>query len=175
MQLRRVLTLLATLLCVCGALAQQPPVQSPLLDKLAGHWLLEGTLAGRPAAHDVDAEWVLAHHYLRIHEVSRNKGKDGAPDYEATIFIAWNDPPKQFSCVWLDVYGGLTVESIGVASPGENQLPFVFKDAKGETTFSNVFTYNPTDDTWEWHLDNIEHGLVKPFGRVRLTRVASRP
>jgi len=36
-------------------------LNDPLLDHMAGHWTMTGTLAGRPVKHTVDAEWVLAH------------------------------------------------------------------------------------------------------------------
>jgi len=52
----------------------------------------------------------------------------------------------------------------------ENALPFVFKDEKGESTFSNDFIYDPKADSWEWRMDNVEKGVAKPFGRVKLTR-----
>ena len=150
--------------------AQQPPVSSALLDHLAGKWLLEGTIAGQPTKHDIDAEWVLDHHYLRLHEISREKKANGQPLYEATVFIAWNENPKHYSCAWLDVYGGLSVASIGVAPPSDNELAFLFKDEKGDLDFSNDFVYDAKTDTWSDALDNIVQGAKKPFARVKLTR-----
>ena len=166
--MRRLLLLL--ILCFANvAFAQQPPVNSPLLDHLAGKWLLQGTIAGQNITHDVNAEWVLEHHYLAIHEVSREKNSKGEPQYEATIYIAWNESTKEYACVWLDVYGGLATESIGVASPNENDLLFVFKNEKSEVTFKNDFVYDPKSKTWEWRMDNIANGVAKPFARVKLT------
>jgi hypothetical protein len=152
------------------AFAQQAPVNSPLLDHLAGKWVLQGTIAGQDATHDVDAAWELEHHYLRIHEVSRQKDSKGQPQYEATIYIAWNEGTKQYACVWLDIYGGLAPASMGFANPRESELPFIFKDERGAVTFSNVFAYDPKADTWEWRMDNVENGVAKPFGRVKLKR-----
>ncbi len=150
--------------------AQQAPVDSPLLDHLAGRWVMEGTMAGRPTKHDLDVEWVLDHHYLRIHEVSQEKKSNGQPQYEAMVFIAWNDEPKHYSCAWLDVYGSFSVGSIGIAPPSDNELAFVFKNEKGEPDFSNDFAYDAKTDTWSDALDNIVNGVKKPFGRVKLTR-----
>ena len=125
------LILALALLAAPVMLAQQPPVSSPLLDHLAGKWVMEGTIALKPTTHDIDAQWVLDHHYLRIHEVSREKKANGQPQYEALVFMAWNEQPKQYSCAWLDVYGGFSVGSIGVAPPSDNELAFVFKNDKG--------------------------------------------
>ena len=53
--------------------AQQPPLDSALLDHLAGKWLMQGSVGKQPVTHEFEAEWVLQHHYLRFHEVSRVK------------------------------------------------------------------------------------------------------
>jgi len=133
------LIMVATICAAWIAMAQQPVVDSPLLDHLAGKWLLQGTVGKQPVTHDFDAEWVLQHHYLRFHEVSREKNDKGEPQYEATVFVAWNEKSKQYACVWLDVYGGATAESIGRATPKENELDFVFTDERGETSLNNSF------------------------------------
>ncbi|MFY9805293.1 MAG: hypothetical protein WA211_03685 [Candidatus Acidiferrales bacterium] len=163
--------LLALLVCwATVAFGQQPPLNSPLLDHLVGKWVLRGTIAGQETTHDVTAEWVLEHHYLLIHEVSRQKNAKGEAQYEASIYLAWNEPTKDYACVWLDVYGGLNATSIGVAVPQGNELAFVFKDEKGEVSFKNDFVYDAKAGAWEWRMDNVEKGVAKPFGRVKLTR-----
>jgi len=145
-------------------------IRHQLLEQLLGRWVLRGTIAGQSVVHDVQAEWVLAHKYIRIHEVSRSKDTEGNPEYEAMVFITWNNPSQQYSCGWLDVFGGLTIESIGVAPPKETELPFTFKNENGDVTLTNVFLYSPRDNGWEWRIDNVEKGVSKEFARVRLTR-----
>jgi hypothetical protein len=167
---RILLLLLCSAALGIAAFAQQPALNSPLLDHLAGKWVMRGTIGGKETIHDVNAEWVLEHHYLAIHEVSREKNGKGEPQYDATIYIAWNETTKDYACVWLDVYGGLNATSIGVASPKEDELLFVFKDEKGEVSFKNDFVYDAKASTWEWRMDNIVNGVAKPFGRVKLTR-----
>lgn len=152
------------------AVGQQAPVNSPLLDHLAGSWVLQGTIAGKQTTHNVDAGWALDHHYLRVHEVSRENDAEGKPKYEALIFIAWNEEPKQYACVWLDVYGGISPASIGMGSPKENEIPFAFKDEKGNLSVTNDFLYEPKSDTWEWRIDNIDKGAATSFARVKLSR-----
>src|SRR5271170_1320604 len=94
------LVMLATILAALTVMAQQAPVNSPLLDHLAGKWLLQGTVGKQPVTHDFDAEWVLQHHYLRFREVSREKNDKGEPQYEATVFIGWNEKTRQYACTW---------------------------------------------------------------------------
>jgi len=158
------------LLASAPAAAQQASVASPLLEHLTGHWVLRGEIAGKQTTHDVDADWVIQRHYVRIHEVSRDKDAKGQAQYEAMIFVSWTEMPKAYTCVWLDVLGGSSIESIGVAQPNENKLPFVFKNEKGEVSFHNDFIYDPAAGTWEWRMDNIDTGVAKPFGRIKLTR-----
>lgn len=165
-----ILFLAVLIVSVAAAAAQQTPIVSPQLDHLAGHWVLRGEIAGRQTTHDVDGEWIIQHHYLRLHEVSRDKDAKGQPQYEAMIFVGFRDDTKAYSCVWLDVYGGSSIESIGIARAEENKLPFVFKNERGEESFRNDFLYDPTADAWEWHMNNVNNGVVKPFGRVKLSR-----
>jgi hypothetical protein len=164
------LGILVTLFASLTTMAQQSPVNSPLLDHLAGKWLLQGTVGKQVVAHDLDAQWVLQHYYLRFNEVSREKNDKHDPQYEATVFIGWNEKTKQYACVWLDVYGGATPESIGLATPKENELDFVFTNEHGETSFTNTYIYDPKSDTWENRLDNIVKGEAKPFARFKLTK-----
>lgn len=118
----------------------------------------------------MDADWVIQHHYLRLHEVSREKDSKGEPQYEAIIFVGSRETSKSYTCVWLDLYGGTSIESIGVAQSTDNELAFVFKDEKGDVTFRNDFVYDPSGNAWEWRMDNVDKGTAKPFGRVKLTR-----
>lgn len=164
------LVMLAAMLAALTVDAQQPPVNSPLLDHLAGKWVLQGTVRNQPVTHTLDAEWVLQHHYLRFHEVSKDKNEKGELQYEATVFVAWNEKTKQYACVWMDVYGGATAESIGFATPKENELAFVFTDEHGETSFTNTFIYDPKTNTWDNRLDNVVKGEAKPFARLKLTK-----
>ena len=164
------LIILATILRAMTMTAQQAPVSSPLLDHLAGEWLMQGTVGKQPVTHYFDAEWVLQHHYLRFSEVSRDKNGKGEPQYEATVFIGWNEKTKQYACVWLDVYGGATPESVGFATPEENVLAIVFRDEHGETSFTNTFIYDPKTNTWDNRLDNVVKGAAKRFARFSLTK-----
>ena len=161
---------LSAIFASLSATAQQSPVDSPLLDHLAGKWVLQGMVGKQPTTHGVEAEWVLQHHYLRFREFSRQKNDQGEPQYDATVFIGWNEKTKQYGCAWMDVYGGLTTESIGVAAAKENELAFVFRDEHGEISFTNAFMYDPKTDTWENRLDNVVKGEAKPFARFKLTR-----
>lgn len=87
------LLLLAALCCIAAvpAGAEPPAGDDPWLSRLVGHWVLEGRIAGKDTTHDVDAEWVLNHLYVRLHEVSREGVSvrcdtfDGSYDHVRTV------------------------------------------------------------------------------------------
>ena len=126
-----ILTLLfmASLSFSVSVSAQEPTHRDPLLDRLAGSWILQGTIGGHETTHDVESEWVLNHEYLRLHEISREKNAQGQPAYEAIIFIEWDESAKEYRCLWLDSTGGggLAVP-IAEGKRGNDQIEFAFKD-----------------------------------------------
>lgn len=153
-----------------AAHAQQPTLRDSLLDRFAGNWVLHGTIQGAPVTHDVSAEWVLAHQYVRMHETSRERDSTGAPEYEATVYIGWDPAAKQYVCIWLDVFGGISAQSVGRATPAGDRIAFVFGNAQGQPGFQTTFIYDRATDRWSWEMDNIENGRPSPFARVALTR-----
>lgn len=152
------------------ATAQESGFRDELLDRLAGNWLMTGTIAGDEINHDVVAEWVLDHYYLRLHEVAREKDDRGEPAYEAIIIIGWDKPSGRYVCQWLDSTGGggLTGEGLGYAPPSDDELAWVF-DTPG-VLIHNTFAYSRDSDTWHWAIDTGEAGNLTPFARVTLTR-----
>jgi hypothetical protein len=165
---------LVFLLCILGTLpaaAQQQGFQDALLDQLAGNWILKGTIAGAETTHDIAAEWVLEHQYLRIHEVAREKDSNGRPLYEAIVFIGWDQPSHRYSCLWLDSTGGggLSSKAIGYAKPSGDEIPFVFDTGDGGI-IHNTFVYMREADSWRWTIDNERDGKRSSFAQVVLTR-----
>ena len=150
--------------------AQQPTFRDSLLDRFVGNWVLRGTIQDGPVTHDVSAEWVLAHQYVRMHEVSRERDSTGAPEYEANVYIGWDPAAKQYVCIWLDVFGGISAQSVGRATPAANRIAFVFSIGLGQPGFHTTFIYDQASDRWSWEMDNVEDGRRAPFARVSLTR-----
>jgi hypothetical protein len=164
--------LISMMLSSLALTAQQPATfQDPLLDQFVGKWVLAGTVAGAVTTHNVDVAWVLGHQYVRIEEVSREKDAKGRPQYEAIVFIGWDQPTDQYSCLWLDNTGGggLVGQAIGHAKRDRDKIAFLFKGADG-SSFYNTFIYEKGADSWKWLMDNEEKGKLQPFARVKLTR-----
>ena len=159
------------LLFACPTFAQPSGFQDPLIDKLAGDWIMQGTIAGNESTHDISAEWVLAHQYFSFHDISHEVDEAGQPLYEATVFIGWDEPSSSYACLWLDSTGGggLTGEAIGHAKPNGDELPFLFKAPDG-SVFQTTFVYQRDTDTWEWLMDAGPEDSLQPFARLTLTR-----
>ena len=170
--MKRILGLIALgLLLSLPAAAQQAGFQDSLLDRFVGDWILEGTIAGGESTHDVTARWVLGHQYLRFHDLAREKDENGAPAYEAIVFIGWDQPSERYACLWLDSTGGggLAARAIGHAEPDDDVLAFVFEMAD-DALFRTTFAYSRDDDAWAWHMDIESDGNRTPFARLSMTR-----
>ena len=157
-------------LAASGASAQQPTFRDPLVDQLVGRWVMDGTIAGARTTHDVSAEWVLDHQYLRLQEVSRERRTDGEPAYQATIYIGWDLPTKTYGIVWLDSFGGISVQSLGSATPAADQLAFAFRSERTPVVTHTTFSYRREADAWDLTIDQAEQGKVATFANLRLTR-----
>lgn len=172
----RVRHALFALTCCCllaGSAAAQPaPIKDPLLERLAATWVLRGTLADKQTTHDIVAEWVLGHQYLRILERSREKDAAGQPQYEAIVLIGWDATAGEYQCLWLDSTGGggLTPQAIARGKRDGDKIPFLFREKDGSVSFNNTFAYDTRSDSWAWIMDNIQNGKAVPFARLRLTR-----
>jgi len=145
--------------------------EHPLIENLAGQWVLTGDIAGQSVTHDITAEWVLGHHYLQLHELSREKEADGSAVYEAIIYIGWNAPNEQFACQWLDITGGwgLDCSAIGHGAATDGVIPFVFVTGS-DTAIDNTFAYHESTDHWTWKIVNVRGDERSIFAEVRLDR-----
>ncbi|HEY0703254.1 MAG TPA: hypothetical protein VGD60_10840 [Candidatus Acidoferrales bacterium] len=171
---RRTTSFLVLFFLVCGAgLAQEPAATSALelLDHLAGRWVLQGTIGGKPTTHDVQAEWVLKREYLRLHEVSREKDAKGDPAYEAIVLISWDQKTQQYTCMWLDstAGGGLSAEGLAHGKKSGDSIPFLFTIPPADYIHT-TFAYDPGTDTWKWLIDVESNGKTDHFADVKLSR-----
>lgn len=140
-----------------------------LLDRLAGDWVLQGMIAAKQTTHDVQASWVLNHEYLELHEISREKNASGGAAYEAIVYMSWDVKAQQYTCLWLDSTsgGGLSAEGIARANPVGDSIPFIFTISPADQIHT-TFSYDKTNDTWQWLIDNLEDGQIHHFANVTL-------
>jgi len=155
------------------SLAQAPSSGPPggLLERMSGRWVLEGTIAGKPATHDLVASPVLNGQYVQLHEVSREHNAHGRPAYEAIVYLTWEPTRGEYSCLWLDTTSNAGFSN-GVtcrAKPSGDEIRLLFQYPDG-TTFHTTFAYNRQADTWRWTLDGEEKGKLVPFARLTMRR-----
>lgn len=133
---------------------------------------MQGTIAGKPTTHDVQAEWVLNREYLQVHEISREKDAGGSAAYEAIIYIGWDTKARQFTCLWLDSTSGDGLSSgvIARAIQTGNSIPFLFTVSPSEQIHT-TFTYDKSADTWQWVIDDVANGQTQPFANLKLRRI----
>lgn len=169
----RISPTLAAALCLSSGLSAAQTPSGPehdLLGKLAGKWVMTGTIGKGHTTHDVDAEWVLNEEYLEIREVSRDKDADGKPHYQAIIYLVWDPKLYEYGSYWMDTtgYGMFNMDGVGRAKPDGDRIPFDFGDANDG--IHTVFAYDRKANEWTWNIDNLEKGKVVPFARLKLTR-----
>jgi hypothetical protein len=174
--MRRLLVLLVLLVLCLPAVSlagETATADHAFLERLGGSWILRGTLAGKVTTHEVTAAWILDGLYLELHERSRETDARGKPQYEAVVLLGVDPATGEFQCLWLDTTGGggLSATAFGRGKRAGDSIPFLFRDADGTISFSNVFAYDKDAEAWTWQLDNVrKDGARVPFGRVRLTR-----
>ncbi len=122
--------------------------QDPLLEMLLGNWKLTGKVMNRSAEHTIQAEWVLNHQFLRIHEKDETPAKDGNVPYEAIIMVGYDNTSDRYVAHWMDVYGGRFSETLGYGTRVENEVRFVFEYPDGP--FHTTFRWKPDTRQWEW-------------------------
>jgi hypothetical protein len=108
-------------------------------ERMAGRWILEGTIAGKTTIQDVVASSVLNGH-VQLHEVSREKDAHGRPEREALVYLRWEDARGEYSS-----------SSI----------------LRGRSSTRHL-AYERTVDTWQWRMDGEQKGRLTPFARVTL-------
>lgn len=132
----------------------QQPLDGPnrifrddLLESLVGKWQLTRTIRGKQVQNSVGAEWVLNHQFLRVHM------KDTAvpSQYEAMVFIGYDNASERYVAHWIDVYGGRFSETLGYGRRDGDSIRFVFEYPDGP--FHNTFTWNRETKIWTFLME----------------------
>jgi len=137
-----------------------------LLDNLAGEWKLSRKIRGQSVENSVKAEWVLNHQFLLVHM----KDVNGQPNYEAMIFIGYDNASERYVAHWIDVFGGRFSETLGYGARYGNSIKFVFEYPDGP--FHNAFTWYPETKTWIFLMEQKDQsGKWKEFAEDKLRRL----
>jgi hypothetical protein len=169
--MRRLTVLCLFLLPITSRLPAQSLPADSVFDRLVGHWVLRGTIARQATTHDVSFEWMLGRAYVQMHEVSRERGPNGGPAYEAVVLFGRDPRSGEYACLWMDntAAAAFDPEGIGRGRVAGDSIPFVFHYSATDR-FHTTFVYDRVADSWQWHMDNDSAGVRRPFARVTLTR-----
>lgn len=168
------LVALALVVLIGGfAVAQTPaPWQDGLVDHLSGTWKVEGQVMGRDAHHEIQADWVLNHQFLRIHEKTAANAPKTEQPYEAIWFLGYDPVSEKYVLHLMDMFGARFSETLGWGWPEGNQIKFVFEYPDGP--FHTTFRWNQESGTWQWLMEQKgKDGKFASFADLKLTKATS--
>lgn len=158
---------------VAYSAAQRAPADwhDDLVEHMAGTWILEGQVMGRPAHHDLVAEWVLNHQFLSLHEKTSADAPAAERRYEALWFVGYDGVSERYVMHLLDIFGARYAETLGYGTRDGNTVRFVYEYPEGP--FHSTYQWSPRDDTWQWLLEEKnKEGKWVTFADLKLTRAA---
>ena len=166
--------LLAFTLIPTWSLAQAPPEwKDELVDHMTGEWIMTGQVIGREAHHDVQAEWVLNHQFLRIHEKTAASAPATERRYEAIWFLGYDSISERYVLHLMDIFGTRYSETLGYGTRAGNAIRFVFEYPEGP--FHTAFRWSPEIASWQWLLEQKDKdGRWTNFADLKLTRTSPK-
>ncbi len=124
---------------------------------------------GRAAHHEVTAEWVLNHQFLRIHENTSVSAPSSESRYEAIWFLGYDAVSERYVLHLMDVFGARYSETLGYGTRDGNAIRFVFEYPDGP--FHTTYRWSAEDDTWQWLLEQKDKaGKWTVFADLKLRR-----
>jgi hypothetical protein len=136
-----------------------------LLDNLVGDWKLTRKMRGQSVENSVKAEWTLNHQFLLVHM----KDLSTPSNYEAMVFIGYDNSSERYVAHWIDVFGGRFSETLGYGARTGNAIKFVFEYPDGP--FHNTFTWHPESKSWIFLMEQKDQtGNWKVFAEDSLRR-----
>lgn len=136
---------------------------------MAGAWVLEGTVMGATAHHDVTVEWVLNRQFLRIYEKTSSTAPASEKRYEAIWFLGYDSVSERYVAHLLDLFGVRFSETLGYGTRDGNAIRFVFEYPDG--FFHTTYQWSPQRDSSQWLLEQKDKdGKWTTFADLKLTR-----
>jgi len=159
-------------ICAC---AQAPAEwRDDLADRMAGAWTLTGQVMHREAHHVIEAEWVLNHQFLRVHEKTAAGAPAAERRYEAIWFLGYDAIGERYVLHLLDVFGPRYSETLGYGRRDGNSIRFVFEYPDGP--FHTTFRWLPESGSWQWLLEQKDkEGKWSNFADFKLVPTSPKP
>ena len=143
-----------------------PALKDPFLDNFVGEWNVDRKMGnGRSIEATVLGEWGLKHQFIQLHYGSGGSG----PEYEALVFIGFDETGKSYVCHWLDVFGG-HFSGVGRGKLDPNLLGIEFRFDSKERSLTNKFTFDPETKSWTSLIRQEENGQWNTFAEEKWTK-----
>ncbi len=150
----------------------QAPADWPdkLVNNLEGSWKAEGSVMGNAAHHDVKADWVLNHQFLRIQETTSVEAPAAERRYDSIWYLGYDTVSERYVMHLMDTFGGRFSETLGYGTRDGDQIKFVFEYPDGP--FHNTYRWNPDEKKWQWLMEQKnKEGKWTPFATLTLKKV----
>ena len=121
------------------------PVKDSLLEKLVGKWKVTGNVIGDEVSQSCDVDWVLNHQFLRIHFLDEKKRP---PEYEAMVFLGYDNMSERYVMHWMDIFGGRFSETLGYGKKKEDESTILFAFEGPGGPLHNTFSWDSKTRTW---------------------------
>ena len=148
--------------------AAGPPaaLKDPFLDNFVGDWSVARKMGnGRSIETTVRAEWVLKHQFIQLHYGA--VGKEA--EYEALVFIGFDETAKSYVCHWLDVFGG-HFSGVGRGKLDPNLLGIEFRFDSKDGALTNKFAFDPETKSCTSLISQEDNGQWKTFAKEKWTK-----
>jgi hypothetical protein len=135
------------------------------IDALQGHWVMEGTLLGKPVHYIAEGRRVLQNGFLEFHMMDQ----DEPPKYEASVFIGFDPKAKDYVAHWLDRFGAAGARVVATGSRDGDRLILLFPYPDG--AFRDTFIRKAASDAWSLLLEaQGADGSWSTFAQYTITR-----
>jgi hypothetical protein len=163
---RSAIVLLLSGTVVLLAAGPPPALKDPFLDNFVGDWSVSRQMGnGRNIETTVRGEWVLKHQFVELHYGAG----DRAGEYEALVFIGFDETAKSYVCHWLDVFGG-HYSAVGHGKLDPNLLGIEFRFDSKEGLLTNKFAFDAETKNWTSLIRQEENGQWKIFADEKWTK-----
>lgn len=138
---------------------------SGLLRQLDGSWRMSGDVRGKPVAYRMVAEPALQGTFTTL----RMKDVQVPAQYEATVYIGYDEASKAVIVHWMDSFGPKYSIPHGTGNIDGNTIEFIIPYATGP--FRNTWRYDPASASWQFVLESSQpDGSWKHFARYEIRR-----
>jgi len=135
--------------CAAGPAVAQPVADTrpELLRALDGRWTMTGDVLGKPVTYDLEAGPTLDAAFTEWHM----KDVQVPAEYEARVFLGWDDGRKSVIVHWLDRFGGRYSIPHGTGTIDGDSL--VFKIPYPDGPFRDTLVRDAITGTWRFTIE----------------------